>query len=188
MTLKHRNEFGTDYQWKKTDTLNGCKMLLLLAVTELSLIEPFNLDSSNSGLEREALISFKDKCIKILEEYIPAYGDQPKCIELALSFEVNALVRRLEDVELVNKVYCILMAVCGLILGLLAAAPLGLPLFFSPVRNYIGSFFASPKVSATQFQEHMNAAMRQLNEVLRHEIEIEYFTDTNNQPIACFRS
>ncbi len=185
MTLKHRNEFATDCQWKKVDTLNGCKMLFLFAVNELSLIEPFN-----SGLEREALKEFKDRFIKKLERLVPGldHGNTPGGIETLLSFEVDALVRRLQHVELVNKVYCILMAVCGLIVGLLAAAPLGIPLFFSPVRNYIGSFFSSPKVSVTQFQEHMNAAMNQLHKVLSHEIEVEYFIDANNQPVACFNN
>lgn len=187
MTLKHRSEFGDDYHWKKTDTLNGCKAILLTAVNNLSLIEPFNLEPSNSGLEREALISFKKKCIEKLEELIPDLdrGNTPKGIHMVLSFEVHDLVRRLEHVELVNKVYRVLMAACGLILGILSALPLGIPLYFSPVRSYIGSFFASPKMSAQLAQTHIQTAMNQLNEVCRNEIECFHETDKNE---FCFNN
>jgi hypothetical protein len=193
MTLKHRAEFSDDYHWKKTDTLNGCKAIILTAVNNLLLMEPFNA-SDGSTLEREALISFKQKFIVQLERLIPRHENiksgshDPKLLEythLRLSDEVDDLVSRLKEVELINKVRCVLMAVCGLILGILAAVPLGIPLCFSPVRNYIGSFFSSPKMSAQQFPTHMQTAMTQLNEVLRDEIEC--FADTDRH-VFCFNN
>ncbi|ETO93970.1 hypothetical protein [Legionella oakridgensis] len=158
---------------KKMSAFDGCIKLIKLAVNNLLLIEPFNDVQSP---ERTALMMFEWNVGKKLEALMLDQSKQPKAFNPAevramYNAEVNTLIQILKNQELKNKVYSVLMATCGLVLGVLAAVPLGIPLCFSSVRSYIGSFFVSPQMSAQQFQRQMQETMIQLQEVISNQIE-----------------
>ena len=173
MTLKRTDEFGSDYNWKPRSTFAGCKAIIKVAVDNLKLIEPFNDDLSK---EWSSLVAFELNVRKELEA-IMFDAQRPytaQDVNAMYETQVNALVKTLQTQELKNKAYSVLMAVCGFIVGLLAVAPLGIPLCFSSVRNYVGSFFEAPKVSAQQFQTQIQTAVTQLGQLLSNEIKCFY--------------
>lgn len=187
MTLKRKSEFASDYNWSKMSTFGGCKAIIEVAVDGLLEMEPFN-DVQNK--ERTALITFESSVRKKLETFLFDQNGRPKTfnpdeINAMCTSEVDALVQTLKNQELKNKVYSVLMAACGFVLGILAVAPLGIPLCFASVRNYIGSFFASPKMSAQQFQAQMQIAITQLQQLTSNQIEC--FSDIDKHEY-CFNN
>jgi hypothetical protein len=104
----------------------------------------------------------------------------PEDVKAIYEAEVNALVGQLKTQELKNLVYSILMGALGCILAVLYVVPcLGIPLLFESSRNYLGSFFAAPKMSATLFQESIKAEIAQLHELIDDKIECYSYTNTN---------
>ena len=181
MTLKRKEEFSGDYTWYRMSAFGGCKAIIEVAVDNLELIEPFNDDLSK---EWSSLVAFERNAYEGLKAIMLDAQGQPKAynaqdVNAMYETQVNALVKTLQTQELKNKAYSVLMAVCGFIVGLLAVAPLGISLCFPSVRNYVGSFFKAPKVSAQEFQTQIQVAVHQLGQLLSNEIECFYDFQTN---------
>lgn len=187
MTLKRKSEFASDYNWSKMSTFGGCKAIIEVAVDGLLEMEPFNDAQSK---ERTALVMFERNVRKKLEALLFDQNRRPQTfnpdeINAMYTAEVNKLVQTLKNQEFKNKVYSVLMAACGFVLGILAVLPLGIPLCFSSVRNYIGSFFTSPKMSAQEFQTQIQTAITQLQELTSSQIEC--FSDIDKHEY-CFNN
>lgn len=154
-------------------TFGGCKAIIEVAVDGLLEMEPFN---NVQNKERTALFTFELNVRKKLATLLFDQDRKPKAfnpdeINAMYTTEVDTLIQTLKNQEFRNKVYSVLMAACGLVLGILAVIPLAIPLCFPSVRNYIGSFFISPKMSAQQFQTQIQTAIAQVKEVISNQIE-----------------
>ena len=71
--------------------------------------------------------------------------------------EVDQVVSELQNKELRNTVYSIMMGACGMIVAIIAGL-LVAPLFSKPCRNYVCSFFKPPRpllISSEEFKATM---------------------------------
>ncbi len=134
-------------------------------------------------MERTALSEFETKVLEKLktamlddngkEISVSDRSNLSKAVMSMYKKEVDALLKKLENRDLKSKLYAVLMAACGLIVGFLAIIPLAIPLCFSPVRNYIHSFFNTPPSQSSTLVKSAidNEHLEQLEKILLEKLE-----------------